>query len=195
MRAWTRRSRKGSARGRVRSARPCGRGSWERPGYRRSFFFGWAMSRPDDSKPLSWSEIAALLLLAAMLVLGLLAQDLPLVQVLLSLGFVAAFVLLTWLLRLTLQRAATTPPPTRRQHLFDLAVFIVWIGVIAAVMWGYTAQHEAPTPHRPGSTPDSRPPAKQEPLRHDGLRLGSEGGRDGRLRTTGVSLRLPRHNE
>ena len=61
------------------------------------FFFGWAVAQSRKPSPLSWCEIAALALLGGLVVLGLAANRLTLVQTLVSLGFFAVVLVIAWL--------------------------------------------------------------------------------------------------
>jgi hypothetical protein len=95
------------------------------------------MTRSPTNKPLKWSEIAALAVLGGLVVFGLVANGLSLLQSLVSLGFGAGVLLIAWLWQLVLRRSSAATAPTRWQRAWGAAVFAAWLAATGAVVWWY----------------------------------------------------------
>jgi hypothetical protein len=112
------------------------RGLPERPCRRSSFFAGLLVSRTPKGRPLYWTEIAVLASLFGLVVLGLAVQDLSLLRVLASLGFIAGFVLILWLWEVTLRRQATARQDSSAGGwLSSLTVLVSLLAALAAIVW------------------------------------------------------------
>ncbi len=77
--------------------------------------------------------------LVGLVVFGLAVNGLSLLQSLVTLAFGAAVLLLAWLWQLTIRRAETAPPLTRRERVWNAWVFAAWLTVVAALAWWYVA--------------------------------------------------------
>jgi hypothetical protein len=76
--------------------------------------------------------------LGGVLVLGLAAQGLTLLQSLLALCVGGGGLLLyTWLWEIALRREPPRRPPTAWQRVWGVAVFLGWLAAVAGVIWWY----------------------------------------------------------
>ena len=135
------------------------------PGLRASS--GPEMSRSRAKNRLEWSEIGVLALLGGLVVFGLAANGLSLMQSAVSLGFGAGVLILAWLWRLTLRRAEKAPPPTCRQTAWDAALFVVWLGVVGALGWWWYASNRSDHSRQEGASSASFPKVSQDPPEDD----------------------------
>src|SRR5262249_53526305 len=118
------------------------------------------MSRSPAKKPLEWSEIALLALLAATFVLGAFAKDLSLSQVLAAVACGATILLIAKLGQGTPQRPPPTSPPTCHQRAREVVVFLVAMAALAGVAWWCVANREEEARR-------AAPPARQPPPADD----------------------------
>jgi hypothetical protein len=106
-------------------------------------------------------------MLGGLVVFGLAANGLSLLQSLVALGFGAGVLLIAWLWQLTLRRAETAPPLSRRQQAWNATVFVVWLAVMTALAWWYLADRAEHTqPLLPAASPSGPPvdlPADPDP--------------------------------
>ena len=109
-------------------------------------------------KRLEWSEIGVLTMLGGLVVFGLAANGLSLLQSAVSLGFGAGVLVIAWLWQRTLRRTATAPPPTWRRTAWDAGMFVAWLAVMGALAWWlYASDRSGNTRHEaaPVSFPDA----------------------------------------
>jgi hypothetical protein len=74
-------------------------------------------------------------ILGALAALGLVANALSLVQAIASLGFGMAVLVVMALWQYTSARAAKGRPLTRREQLWNAAVFLAWLAALALLGW------------------------------------------------------------
>ncbi len=125
------------------------------------------MSRSRAKNRLEWSEIGVLAALGGLIVFGLAANGLSLVQSAVSLGFGAGVLVLAWLWRLTLRRAETAPPPTCRQTARDAAVFVAWLAVVGTLAWWWYASSRSDRTRPEGAPSASFPNSSEDPPEDD----------------------------
>jgi hypothetical protein len=95
------------------------------------------MSHSRVRRPPDWPTLLVLALLGAVIVLGLTANGLTLLQSLVSLGFGAGVLLIAWAWQWTLRQSEIAPPLTGRQRAWNAAVFVVWLAVVGALAWWF----------------------------------------------------------
>jgi hypothetical protein len=93
------------------------------------------MCRSDRPSGSTCSELAVLAMLGGLVLFGLAAQGLSLMKFLVSIGFGAAVLLLTWLWDITLRQEPR--PQTAWRRAWGMAVFLGWLTTVAAVIWWY----------------------------------------------------------
>lgn len=106
------------------------------------------MSRSPAKNRLEWSEIGVLAMLGGLVVFGFAANELSLVQSVVSLGFGAGVLAIAWLWRLSLARAETAPPPTWREMAGDAVLLVAWLIVVGGLaLWCYASNRSDRTRH------------------------------------------------
>jgi hypothetical protein len=91
------------------------------------------MSRSPAKKPPAWPEAGVLL--AVLVLLAAVGGGLGLMQAVAFAGAVAGVLVLGWLWKLTLQRAASAAELTRGQRVWNLAILVVVLAGLAWVAW------------------------------------------------------------
>ena len=86
-------------------------------------------------KRLEWSEIGVFAILGGLVVFGLAANGLSLLQSAVSVGFGAGVLVIAWLWQRTLRRAATFPAPTWRRTAWDAGMVVALLAVMGALAW------------------------------------------------------------
>jgi hypothetical protein len=86
-----------------------------------------------SKKPVSWSEIGVLALLASLVIIGLAANSAS--QPVGAIVFGAGIFLLAWLGQLTRRKVQSSAALTGRQWVFNAVVFLTWLATMAAVVW------------------------------------------------------------
>ena len=104
-------------------------------------FLGLAVSRPRKPPPLSWSEIGVLAVLGGLVVIGLAANHLSLVQSLVTLSLGAEVLLIAWRWQVTLREAETEPPLTRWGWVWQAVVFVAFLTVVGLLVWYFIQRH------------------------------------------------------
>jgi hypothetical protein len=124
------------------------------------------MPRTPESPPLSWSEIGVLAMLGGLVVLGMAANGLSLVQVLVSIGFGVGFLVLAGLWGYTLRRSPPARPLPAWRRFVNVVVVIACLALMVGLgFWWYT-QREADGTPRPSwpARPEEPPPDPGQPV-------------------------------
>jgi hypothetical protein len=91
-------------------------------------------------------------MLGALVVIGLAANGRTLLQSVVAVGFVGGVLLMAWLWQVTLRGTETAPRLTRREKIWNAAVFVAWLAVMAALglLW-YAGVFDEPGGRKGGS--------------------------------------------
>ena len=123
---------------------------------------GPEMNGSPAKKRLEWSEIGVLTILVGLVVFGLAANGLSLLQSAVSLGVATGVLVIAWLWQWTLRRAATAPPPTWRRTAWDAGLFVAWLAVMAALAWWLYASDRSNNTRHEGESSVSFPNASED---------------------------------
>ncbi|SRR5579883_236965 len=100
----------------------------------------WSSAKPTGG----CSTFGAFALLGGVVVLDLASNGLSVLQSLSALGFGAGALVLAAMMEWTVRRAATAGPMSRGQRVWNAAVFVVWVMVMAVLLWWHMARSGVP---------------------------------------------------
>jgi|SRR5581483_10305865 len=93
------------------------------------------MSGCPEKSGLSCWDMGFVVVFAGLGLVSLAASGQDLMGSIVTVGAGAAILFFAWLWQLTLRRAKTAPPRTRRERVRDWAVFVAWLAVMGALVW------------------------------------------------------------
>ena len=121
------------------------------------------MAPPPKPSRLNWPQLGVFALLGGLVVLGLGANGVTLMQSLAALGFGAGVLLLAQLWQATLRRTDAAPRAGLRR-VWTVVVFVAWLATMAALIWWCMTNRAAssPPPLPPRSCPADQDDAPAE---------------------------------
>jgi hypothetical protein len=109
------------------------------------------MSRTGGRTPAGGFGWLALAMLAGLVALGAAANGRGLLEVLAALGALAFVLAVAALWGWTRREAEKRPPLTRGQKAWNVVVFVIWLGVMAALVCWYAADRKEREERRNGA--------------------------------------------
>jgi hypothetical protein len=98
------------------------------------------MNPTPENRPLTWSELAVLAILAGLFLLGLTASSPSLLHALVGIAGLAFVLACAWLYHFNVRKMRTEPPLTSRQVAWQLAFGVASMVVIFALAWWCAGQ-------------------------------------------------------